>query len=224
MNEESKGAFGRIQEEMDESFHPLYRKLREHLREIGIVLGAIILVAASITGYQYYQEYSIQTTKQEFEKIITSTQGENKIQRLDKLLSTAPSSLRQAILMELSKISMKQEKYSQAADYWKQLAKSTSKSNLEVIAKLGEAKALNLQDKNNRAMQILQQLSLNAPKTFQQSIKFELARVAEEEQKWQKALSAYQEMASGSKFGGDRQQYIQYKISEIKQKLSSKKS
>ena len=126
--------------------------------------------------------------------------------------------------MELSKISMKQEKYSQAADYWKQLAKSTSKSNLEVIAKLGEAKALNLQDKNNRAMQILQQLSLNAPKTFQQSIKFELARVAEEEQKWQKALSAYQEMASGSKFGGDRQQYIQYKISEIKQKLNSKKS
>ena len=224
MNEESKSAFGRIEEEMNEEIHPLYRKLRENLREIGIVLGAIILVAASITGYKYYQQHTIKSTQQEFEKILTSTQGKNTVQKLDNLLSAAPSALKQSILMEVCKRSMNQEMYSQAAGYWTQLSETTSDSNIEVIAKLGKAKALRLQDKNQEAMQVLQDLSQDAPKAFKKSINFELAVVSEKQNDWQKALSAYQDLLADSKLGGKRQQYIRYKISRIKQKLNSKKS
>lgn len=224
MNEESKNVFGRIEEEMNEEIHPLFRKLRDNLREIGIVLGAIILVAAFITGYKYYQQHTIKSTQQEFEKILTSTQGKDRIQKLEDLLSTAPSALKQSILMEICKRSMNQKMYSKASGYWTQLAETTTDSNIEVIAKLGRANSLRLQDKNQEAMQVLQDLSGNAPQAFQKSINFELAVVAEKEKDWQKALSAYQSLLSDSGFEGKRQQYIQYKISKLKQKLNSKKS
>lgn len=226
MNQSQKkqGALDRVQEEINEEIHPLLQKIHDHIKEIGIVVGAVVLVAAGVTGYKFYQQKTIQNARAELNRITSQNQGQEAIKALQSFLPEAPEDIRQAVRLEVASRSMASEDYDLAAQTWQDIHATAQDPNLQVVASLGRAKALRLAGKLGQSLEILDQLLDMAPKEYIQSINFERAAVAEENGQWQKALNAYQDLKSETSLTASNQGYLDYKIAQLQGKLEQSNS
>jgi predicted negative regulator of RcsB-dependent stress response len=199
----------------------LWLFVQEHYRKIILVICLIILTAAASSGYQYYQSQRLEQTRQELSRINSKLQGQEKQQALQQLLSEAPQQMERAVLLELANTAQDLEDFPSAIEYWSQLAQSSQDPGLQAAARLGQARALAKQDKTEDSLQILQETLQQAPQDYQEPIYFEMAALAEEAQDWEKALEAYQFLAQKSDLGSRQEDFLQYKISQLEQRLDS---
>jgi tetratricopeptide (TPR) repeat protein len=218
----SQGVMEELEGEVNEDLHPLLKKVEEHIKTIGLVVGLIILSAAAYSGYDYYQEKSFEQAKTKLGDILAEKQGPSKISALEKFLGQAPDSMLQGVQLELAKLCMQEGKYEQASTYWQALA-SSGPENLHTVALLGQAKAERMQGNFQKAQQILKDLAQQAPKAYTRNIQLELAATAEEAQDWKQALKAYQTVKSemDNVQGGGKKDYFDYKITQIRKKMDS---
>ncbi len=212
--------FHRLEEEVNEEIHPILQKILDHIKEIGIAIGIIILIAASFTGYKYYKSITMENAKERVSQILTHNQGKEKIKALENYLSKAPSELKQAINLELATLCMKHQEYKKAAKHWEDIALSTEDINLRTIASLGQAKALQHQGQHSKALQVLEKIEQKAPQSYKQNIHLEIASVAEQTQDWEKALNAYQKLKAEADKAKVRENYLEYKIAQLQKKIS----
>ena len=223
-SEKKKGALDRVQDEINEEIHPLLQKIHDHIKEIGIVVGAVILVAAGMTGYKFYRQKTVETARAELNRITSENQGQDAIKALQSFLPQAPNGMKQAVRFELATRSMESKDYDRAARYWLDIDSASEDSNLHVVATLGRAKALRLSGNLDQSLEVLDKLLKTAPDEYTQSINFERAAVAEENQQWQKALNAYQDLKSEASMTASNQGFLDYKIAQLQKKLNQNKS
>lgn len=212
--------FHRLEEEITPEIYPILQKILDHIKEIGIAIGIIILIAASFTGYKYYKSITMKNAKERVSHILTHNQGKEKINALENYLPKAPSELKQAINLELATLCMEHQEYKQAAKHWEDIALSTEDINLRTIASLGQAKALQLQGKHSKALQLLEKIEQKAPQSYKQNIHLEIASIAEQNQDWGKALSAYKKLKAEADKAKVRENYLEYKIAQLQKKIS----
>jgi len=217
--QQKKGALDRVQEEINEDIHPLLQKIHDHIKEIGLVVGAIVLVAAGVTGYKFYRQQAVENARGELNRITSRNQGPEAIKALQSFLPEAPGSIKQAVRFEIALRSMENEAYDLAAQAWQDIDSATQDPNLHVVAALGRAKALRLSGNLDQSLKILEQLREKAPQEYAQSIHFERAAAAEENQEWQKALNAYQSLKSETGLTASKQGFLDYKIAQLKKKI-----
>ena len=74
----SQGVMEELEGEVNEDLHPLLKKVEEHIKTIGLVVGLIILSAAAYSGYDYYQEKSFEQAKTKLGDILAEKQGPSK--------------------------------------------------------------------------------------------------------------------------------------------------
>jgi len=219
-----RGAAQRLQDEISSEVAPVVRAVTENIKLIGLVLGAIVLIAAGISGYKYYRQYTIKTAHQRVESILSIDAPEKRMQSIQDYLPQAPEQFRQGLRLELANLALGQEQFDTAAKVWNETAQNSQGDNIRTIARLGRAKALLQAGKSEKAMALLQDLADSAPKAFRRSIYFELAAAAEAEGKWDQALAAYKQLKSETELGGQRGGYFQYKIARIRNKIDNQAS
>ncbi|MFP4213923.1 MAG: tetratricopeptide repeat protein [Desulfohalobiaceae bacterium] len=199
----------------------LYLFMQEHYKKLILGVCLIILVAAASSGYQYYQNQRQEQARQELTRITDQLQGQEKYQALQELLPEAPQQMQKTVLLELANSAQNLEDFSSAADYWSKLADNSQDPGLRTTARLGQAKALAEQGQGAASLDILQELLQEAPDTYQESIYFEIAALAEEAQKWELALEAYKHLAGTKELDSRQEGFLEHKISELEQRLEA---
>lgn len=223
-DQQKKDTKQRIQEEMSSEVAPLVKAVTENIKLIGLVLGGIVLIAAGISGYKYYQQYRIGTAKERIEAVLSLKSPQKKIQSIQDYLPQAPQRFRQGLRLELAELCMEQERFDQAAEVWAEAAQNGRTKEIRTISRLGRAKALLRNGQSEKALALLQDLAKNAPDAFSRSVYFELAAAAESEGQWEQALRAYKQLKSKTQLGERRGGFFQYKIARIRDKMDNQAS
>ncbi len=212
----------RVQEEINQEINPLVEKIQRHLKKIALVIGGIILISASVTGYRYYKQQALSQAKEQFSQILVQKQGAEKIAALEELAKQAPGSMQRGVRLELARSCMELERFTEAAAHWKEVAASAPQgSNMAVIATLGQAKALRLNGQAGQSLELLQGLADKISDTYKRSVNLELAVTAEEAKEWSTALEAYQRLQSQTDLADRRDDYFAYKISQLEEKVAT---
>ncbi len=208
-----------IASEINEQVSPLLKKITENLKQIGLVFGAIILVAAVITGYKYYRVKSIQNAQVEMGQILVQNDPQQQLKELEAFLPESPKKLQPAVRLQIASLALENEDYALAASYWKKISANHQGQELETIAEIGLAEALHLQGETSEALSILKNLQQEAPEAFKQNIHYALASMAEMSQDWTTSLKAYEQLKSESDLSGSNSEYIDHKITQLQQKI-----
>jgi predicted negative regulator of RcsB-dependent stress response len=210
--------------EINEQVSPLLKKLTENLKQIGLIFGAIILVAAVITGYRYYRMKTLENAQAKWGHILIQDEPEQRITNLQAFLPEAPNALQPAIRLQIASQALKHGDYDLAAASWKTIAANHPDQELETIARIGLAEALHLQGQTGQALDILKQLQQKAPEAFKQNILYALAAMAESNRDWAASVQAYEQLKSESDVTGTNSEYIDHKITQLQQKIQQGKS
>jgi|GEM_PF-1956934 len=222
--EQEKDTKQRIQEEMSSEVAPLVKAVTENIKLIGLVLGGIVLIAAGISGYKYYQQYRVDTAMDRIEAVLSLKSPQKRLQAIQDYLPQAPQRFRQGLRLDLAELCMEQERFDQAAQVWAEAAQNSRTEKIRAISGLGRAKALLRAGQSEKALALLQDLAKNAPDAFSRSLYFELAAAAESEGQWDQALKAYKQLKSKTQLGERRGGYFQYKIARIRNKMDNQAS
>ena len=213
-----------IASEINEQVSPLLKKITENLKQIGLIFGAVILVAAVITGYRYYRVKTLQNAQAQWGHILIQNNPEQRIKDLETFLPEAPDTIQPAIRLQIASQALEHEDYDRSAASWKKIAANPPEQELETIAEIGLAEALHLQGQTAQALDILKQLQQKAPEAFKQNIHYALAAMAEASRDWTASLQAYEQLKSESDLTGTNSEYIDHKIDQLQQKIQQGKS
>jgi len=219
-----RGTTQRLQDEISSEVAPAVRAVTDNIKLIGLVLGAIVLIAGGISGYKYYRQYSLETGQERIESILSMESPDKRMQAIQDYLPKAPQRFKQGLRLELADLALKREHYEKAAEVWAETAQKSPKEEIRIIARMGRAKALLRAGQSEKALALLQDLASNAPEAFQRTIYLELASAAESEGEWDRALGAYKQLKSQTELGGERGSYFQYKIARIRNRIDSQAS
>jgi len=221
-NGEHKGKLlHRVEEEINEDIHPLLQKIQDNIKLIGAVLGCVVLVAAGITGYRYYKRTSLESARQTMSRIVAQNQGQAAVDALAEFLPQAPTEIKQAVRLEMARLSMSQEAFDAAASSWRQAAENASDPNIRLVAKLGQAKAYRLMGRPEQCLELLEPLVSSAPKEYTRTLHYEIAVAAEDAGQWQRALKAYEQLQAQAELTGSRGNFIDYKIGLLKERMAT---
>lgn len=203
----------------DAEHSQLWLQIQKHYKKIILGIALIILAAAASSGYQYYRTHRLAQAKQELAEIKIQLQGREKFQALQDMQDRIPKDMQTALLLELATVTHELEDFSKAEQYWARLAQTSQDSGLSTAARLGQARALAEQGELEDSLQILDNLLQEAPPVYQRSIYFEIAEVAEQIENWQKALQAYQYLEESEELAARQTDFLQYKTSQLENKL-----
>ena len=215
-----KGLLDRLMSEADETAHPLLHKIQEYQNIILVVVVAVVIGAASYSGYTFFTERAQQQAQEEMNEILAMQDQDERIQALENFLEGAPSAMQGGALLELTRVYMETGKYQQAADAFNRLEKKDD--SLQPLALLGRAKAFELMQDYSSALEILQNAAGDIPREFENQYHTQKAFVAEQAGDYQQALESYQslkELAHGADDG-----FIRYKIDSLRKKTEQQGS
>lgn len=205
---------GHVEQGSKDDLHPLLRKITENLKLIGVVLGAIVLVAAGYSGFTLFKQRQIAAAQNELGQILTQQNPEQAAQAMADFLPQAPSSMRQGVRLEMARLSMEAEDYAQAQNAWQGLLDSTpSEDPLHTVATFGLAKTQRLQDQPENALQTLEDIRGDIAEPYRQFLLTELAATAEAAQEWQTAISTYKTLRDSQ--DTRQKDFLEYKINQL---------
>lgn len=187
-------ALDEIEARVPSSLHPVLEAAFKHRKEIMASVAAIILVAAAYAAYSGYSARALAEAQSQLGVIVIEASGQDKLDRLEGLLDSAPKSARAAVLAELAQSAMNLEEWDRAADAWGRLA-AAANDELKVVARLGEAKCLLLAGKASESMTVLKALAASAPAGFAVPVQRQLATAAEQAGDTAQALQAYRRLS-----------------------------
>ncbi|MFP4257629.1 MAG: tetratricopeptide repeat protein [Desulfovermiculus sp.] len=197
------------------------RFVTDNIKTIGLVLAAIIVIAALFSGYSYYKDRTLRNAQQSVDRIMTEEQGKARIEALQEILSQAPKEMQTGLRLQLARLCMQEELFTQAASHWEHIRKDSTDQDLQIIAVLGQASALAGQDKNSQALDLLQDNASQASKHYLHSINLQIATIAEKAENWETALAAYQKVAEMGDLTSQRDEFIEHKIRLMQDKVDS---
>jgi len=215
-----KGFLDRLMSEADETAHPLLHKIQEYQKVILTVFVAVVIGAASYSGYTFFTERAQQQAQEEMNEILAMQDRDERAQALERFLEEAPGAMQGGALLELTRVYMETGKYQQAADAFSRLEKKDD--SLQPLALLGRARAYELMHDYSGALEILQDAADDIPREFENQYHTQKAFAAEQAGNYQQALDSYrnlQELAHGTDAG-----FIRYKIDSLQKKTEQQGS
>lgn len=196
----------------------------DNIKTIGLVLAAIIVIAALFSGYSYYKDRTLRNAQQSVDQIMTEEQGQARIESLAEFLPQVPKEMKTGLRLQLARLCMQEELFDRAVSHWQHIRKDSTDQDLQIIAVLGQASALAAQDKNSQALDLLQDNASQAPERYQRNVNLKMATIAEKAENWEMALAAYQKVAEMADLTSQRDEFIEHKITLMKDKVNSHES
>ncbi len=206
-----------LEEEIAKEALPLIQFVMSHSKKIVTMIGAIVIVAASYSGYKLYTQHSIKKAQKELNAILSKETTSQKIQGLNRLLKTAPSKIKQGIRLELAKLYKDAKDYKNSLHMWEELKKNSDDENIKIVATIGEAECYHLMGNSINALKILSKIKDN--KEYMETVTMEIAKLAEEAGNLRQALWAYKKLLSTLPPNDPTRMFYRYKIAEIENKM-----
>lgn len=194
------------------SMHPILEAAFKYQKQIVIAVALILGVTAIYAGLNAYNKKAMNTAQANLGEILITATGQAKIDKLQDLLAIVPSDVKPAVQLEIAQASMQLGQFDKAAEAWGQLIGDTD-NDMQIVARLGEAKALLLSGKAADATAKLKDLAGLAPEAFTVPVYRQLALAAEAAGDKTEALSAYEKLAENQV---SDKPFIDYKISQLK--------
>ncbi|ADU63357.1 MAG: bacterial transcriptional activator domain-containing protein [Pseudodesulfovibrio sp.] len=203
-----------IEARVPNSLHPVIEAAFKHSRQILAGVVAIILVAAAYAAYSGYTARALANAQTQLGTIVIEAAGQDKIDRLEALLDSAPTTARPAVFLELAQSAMNLAQYEAAAGYWGSLA-AEADNEMRLIARMGHAKCLLLAGRAKEAVAELKDLAGIAPADFTAPVYRQLAVAAEAAGDTPQALEAYRKLAEQQVTD---KPFIDHKIAQLEAK------
>jgi len=206
-----------IKKSVPDTSQRLYDFLTANLKPIGIACLVLLIGVAAWEGVSHWRARTAAKAADVLGVIlIEKTDAKARVQALEAFLKDAPSSLKPTVEMELAAAAMIDKQYDKAAAAWAELEGSSS-PDLKVVAGIGHAKSLMLQDKAQDALTLLQALKTKAPEAYSAAITRQIAVAAEQAGNAQAAGAAYTELAAKGDDAAAKP-YYEFKANQLKPK------
>ncbi|WP_462324114.1 tetratricopeptide repeat protein [Desulfoplanes sp.] len=215
-NEHHRNILNEIEQEADQDLHPLLKKILDNLKPIGMGIGAIILVVGGYSGYTTYAKMQTKKLNNELGSILIQEDPAKRITSLNQFLSEHPSAMPVGTLLEVANAAMNSKDYQEAASAWSRVA-GESEGEIEILALMGQARALGLDGKYEESLTVLDTIDTTAAKDFATPLSRQIAHAAEQAQDWKKALAAYEELKTTGAVTNTA--FLDMKIAEIRAKM-----
>ncbi len=203
-----------IESHVPETLHPILEAAFKYWKQIAIGVGAILVGTALYAGFSAYNQRAMAEAQSKMGIILIEKTGQEKLDALNALLASAPSSVKPAVLLEMAQAAMTAGQYDKAADYWNQLAGNTD-DDLKIVARMGKAKALQLAGKPADAVTILKDLQGVVDEEYSIPVTRQLAVAAEAAGDTAQALDAYKKLAEQPV---SDKPFIDYKVTQLEAK------
>lgn len=218
--QKAESAASALEKEINEDIHPLLKKITDHIRIIGTVIGIIVLAAALYTGVGLYKNHTLNQARERI-NTIAELPDQEELDALGAYVADAPETMRQGIRLRMAELAMQLERYDRAVQAWDEVAANGAR-DMQIIANLGKAKALRLSGDPGGAVAVLQTMLSRSPGDFRGSVTFELAAAAEEAEQWDQALNAYRELKTVS--SNTNQDFLDHKIVQLQNRIAANAS
>ena len=203
-----------IESHVPDSMHPVLEAAFKYRKQLLIGVGAIIAATVLYTGINAYNQRAMAKAQSEMGSILIEKSGQEKIDALEGLLASAPSSVKPAVLLELAQAAMTAGDFAKAAGYWNQLA-GTTDDDLKVVARMGKAKCLQMEGKPAEAVTVLKDLQGVVQEEYSIPVTRQLAVAAEAAGDTALALQAYKDLAEQPV---SDKPYIDFKVAQLEAK------
>lgn len=203
--------FSNLEQNVPQSLHPILEAVVKYKKPIIFGLAAVLVIAAAIGLFRWHHASTLQKAQHDLGKVLMSTEGQERVTRLEEILAESPSAMRPAVLLELGESCMQNGDYEKAAQYYDELSKEGDDA-IVMVASLGEAKALMMSGKASEAYDVLKKLSGNAPESFTGTVYRQLAVSAEAAGNNAAALEAWQKLLENPT---EDKEFVEYKIQQL---------
>lgn len=211
---------GEIQSEVAVEATPLLRFVVQNSHRLVAVVVVLLLAIAGIGGWQWHESRVEREAHLELGRILVSTQGASRITALETFLSTAPADMKPGVQLEIASAAMSLEQFDKAAGAYAAVAAADPKGSIGMLASINQADLLQRQGKYAEALGIFDTLEKSAPESLRPVILEGQAMSAEMAGKFDRALAAYERIASNLGNAGNSG-YFQAKIAELKARVAS---
>ncbi len=184
-----------------------------------VLTALVVAVLLAVAGYSYYQHVHQQARVQAENAlglIIANKTGPERLNSLEAFLKTAPSSIKDAVLLEIARTSMDQNNFERAAQAWGDVA-LTAPEGMSTVAAIGQATTLAQAGNKDKAVTLLAALLPKAPQALQIPVARQLASLAEDAGKYPEAIAAYERLKEAAGNAGNKSFYDN-KIADLKSK------
>ena len=210
---------GEIQSEVAVEATPLLRFVIEKSRIIVSCVVVLLLVIIGVGGWQWHQSRVQRDAHLELGRILVGTEGAGRIAALETFLPSVPESMRPGVQLEIAVAAIGLEQYAKAAEAYGAVAAADPKGAMGLMAAMNQADVLQREGKYAEALAIFDALEKSAPESLRPSILEGQALSAEQAGKLDRALAAYESIATNLGDAGNTG-YFQAKIAELKARMA----
>lgn len=209
---------GSLQGEVGTEAAPMLQFVLDHVRTIATVVGLLVLVVVIAGGWRWYARHSFQAAQGDLGRILVTTQGADRLAALEAFVAGAPSSVRNAVLLEEAAVAMELGDNDRAAKAYAGLA--GDEGGIGIVAALSQAGALLVSGKAEEALVVLDRAEAAAPEVSRNLVRMQVAVAAEAAGKLDRALVACEGiLASGNVAEAD---YLRFKVQDLKARIAAK--
>ncbi|WP_027370192.1 tetratricopeptide repeat protein [Desulfovermiculus halophilus] len=196
----------------------------DNIKTIGLVIAAVIVVAALVSGYSYYKTRTLRNAQQTVDRIMSEQSGMDRIRGLEEFVPKAPAKMHNALHLQLARLCMEEGAFERAVPHWEHIRENAPDTDLKTVAALGLGTALARMDKSSEALELLRQASGQAPERYQRSLQMKIAAVAEQAGQWEQALKAYRALSDMRALDARPDEFIEHKIKTLQSKAHNPQS
>lgn len=176
---------------------PLLRFLLDHARLIAVVIGLALAATAGFGIYSWYTSKQLDKSRIELGRIVVSPNAADRIRELEAFATRAPASMAVAINLALAKSSLETKDYDRAIRAWDAIA-GDPQGSFYLVAVLGKAQALVMQDKNAEALAVLEKVAPSFKDGPRALVDRAIADVAEKMGDFDRAIAASESLAANN--------------------------
>ena len=206
--------------EVSPEVSPLLRFLLDHARTIAIVIGLILAATAGFGIYSWYNNKQLDKARIELGRIEISPSAADRIKELEAFATRAPASMSTAVNLALAKSSLEIKDYDRAIKAWDAIARDPQGS-FYLVAVLGKAQALVMQDKGADALAVLEKIAPTVKDGAKALVDKAIADVAEKMGNFDRAIAASEALAANNAIISEAE-YWRQKAAALRQQQAAK--
>lgn len=194
----SSQMLGEMKAEISAEAAPLWNFVMNNARRIALGVVALVLVIASVAGWEWYKEHSASAAQANLGRISAMPDPVARLAALEAFAPSAPSSVFLATQMTLAANAAAQQQWEKAAAAYAEVAKRDAGSALAFVAELNRADILVRLGKPEEAVAAVEALLPKTPPELVPSVQLQIAEAAEAAGNNAKARAAYEAAAAAS--------------------------
>lgn len=213
---------GALQGEVGSAASPLLQFITNNVRYITGGIAVLIVAILVSAGWNWYTTNATQTAQHDLGIILVTKTGTDRLAALESFATTAPSSVKDGVYLEIATNALALGDYAKASDAY---AKLSHIDGMQVVATVAQSSALLADAKAAEAVILLEALENSAPESERNFIRTQLVLAAEAAGDLQKALTICERMlvAASVPTGSDLwdASFLRFKIDAIKAQMKA---